>query len=77
MYVIPYYTKTAPAVHRRVGYHQTITAGPRYQDLRLDLRRFEAKGNPRWANVIALRLVDLGGGEGTGIYIDDIALEKE
>jgi hypothetical protein len=67
----------AGAVHRRVGFHHTITPGPRYEDLRLDLKKFEAKGNPKWGNVLYLRLVHLGAGGETGVFLDDVLLEKE
>jgi hypothetical protein len=67
----------AAVVHRRIGFHHSITAGARYQDLRLDLRKFEEKGNPKWGNVLYLRIVHLGGSAETGLFLDDVILEKE
>jgi hypothetical protein len=66
----------AAAVNRRVGFHQNVTPQQRWQDLRLDLEKFTERGNPKWGNVLFLRVVSLGGAE-TGIFLDDVILEKE
>ncbi len=66
----------AAQVHRRVGFHMEFSPEHRYQDLRLDLKKFEEKGNAKWPNVLSLKLVHFGGAE-TGIFIDDVILEKE
>lgn len=64
------------AVHRRVGYHGSLEAGYGWRDLRLDLRKLEARGEPRWSNVRNVRIVHLNSPE-AGIYLDEVVLEKE
>ena len=64
------------AVRNRVGFHGPVEPKGRWQDLRIDLRKLEDRGNARWQNVLNLRLVHLGVGEETGIFIDEVVLEK-
>ena len=65
------------AVQRRVGFHADLQSTSRWKDLRIDLKKFEERGGAKWANVLNLRLVHLGGtGEGA-IVIDDVLLERD
>jgi hypothetical protein len=64
------------AVQNRVGFHGDLEPGFAWKDLRIDLRKLDGRGDPRWASVLNLRLVHLGVGEGV-VLIDDVILERE
>ena len=68
--------RAANAIRNRVGFHGPLEPKGRWQDLRIDLRKLEDRGNARWQNVLNLRLVHMGVGEETGIFIDQVILEK-
>ena len=64
-------------LNRRVGFHSSLNASARWQDLRLDLRKFDPRSKPRWGNVLNLRIVHTGAGGESAIFIDEVFLEKE
>ncbi|MFN0059157.1 MAG: hypothetical protein ACKVX7_11915 [Planctomycetota bacterium] len=66
----------AARAFNRTGFRHSFAPKGTWQDLRLDLKKFETAGEPRWDEVTALRFVHLPGGEGR-IYIDNLRLEKE
>lgn len=63
-------------VYQREGFHTTVTPTGKWQDLRLDLKKFTVKGKISLDHVIALRIVHMPGVAAT-VYIDNIRLEKE
>ena len=64
-----------PALSRQ-GFHFSISPKGKWQDLRLDLRKFNNIGAVTWAEVKALRILHMPGGEGR-IFLDEIHLERE
>lgn len=63
-------------VLQRDGFSTTVNPSGDWQDLRLDLRKFVAKGNASWNDVVALRIVHMPGVSAT-VRIDEVRLEKE
>jgi len=62
-------------VGQREGFQLGVSPTGRWQDLRLDLRKFVKKGEADWEMIQALRLIHYQGGEAK-IMIDDIRLER-
>ncbi|MDE0960799.1 MAG: hypothetical protein OSB09_08470, partial [Planctomycetota bacterium] len=60
---------------QRDGYNSALIPQGRWQDLRLDLKKFTRKGDVEWDMIEALRLVYTGGPDSL-IMIDDVRLEK-
>jgi hypothetical protein len=60
---------------QRDGYNSALIPQGRWQDLRLDLKKFTRKGEVQWDMVEALRVV-FSGGPDSLIMIDDVRLEK-
>lgn len=63
-------------VFQRDGFSMAITPKGKWQDLRLDLKKFTKKGTASWSGLKALRLVHIPG-ISAQLYVDDIRLEKE
>lgn len=61
---------------RRQGYLMNVLPEGDWQDLRLDLGKFHPRGDAKWEEVVALRIVHVAGIEAT-IYVDEITLERE
>ena len=60
---------------QREGYNSALIPKSRWQDLRLDLKKFTRKGEVQWDMIEALRVV-FSGGPDSLIMIDDVRLEK-
>ena len=60
---------------QRDGFQLGVSPTGRWQDLRLDLRKFVKKGEVDWEMVQTLRLIHYQGGEAM-IMVDDIRLER-
>ena len=63
-------------VYNRLGFTMGIQSKGKWQDLRLDLKKFVKRGEITLDDVIALRIVHNPGAEGR-LYIDDIRFEKQ
>ncbi|MEM7164361.1 MAG: hypothetical protein AAF581_02800 [Planctomycetota bacterium] len=63
-------------VYQRDGFSLATSPRGKWQDLRLDLKKFTQKGTGTWDSVKALRLVHMPG-ISAQLYIDEITLEKE
>ncbi len=64
------------ALTRREGFHMNILPEGEWQDLRLDLKKFHPRGDAKWEEVLALRVVHMPGVEAT-IFVDHVTLERE
>ncbi len=60
---------------QRDGYNSAMIPQGRWQDLRLDLKKFTQKGEVEWDMIETLRIVYTGGPDSL-IMIDDVRLEK-
>ena len=60
---------------QRDGYNSAMVPQGRWQDLRLDLKKFTRKGEVEWDMIETLRIVYTGGPDSL-IMIDDVRLEK-
>ena len=60
---------------QRDGYNSAMIPQGRWQDLRLDLKKFTRKGEVEWDMIETLRIVYTGGPDSL-IMIDDVRLEK-
>ncbi len=65
----------ASRAFQRNGYNSALVPKGRWQDLRLDLKKFTRKGEVDWDMVEAFRIVFTGGPDSL-IMIDDVRLEK-
>ncbi len=65
----------ASRAFQRNGYNSALVPKGRWQDLRLDLKKFTRKGDVDWDMVEAFRIVFTGGPDSL-IMIDDVRLEK-
>ena len=63
-------------IFNRMGFQTAISTSGKWQDFRIDLGKFKQSGDVTWADVIALRIAHLPGGEGR-ILLDQIRLEKK
>ncbi|MEM7165523.1 MAG: hypothetical protein AAF581_08665 [Planctomycetota bacterium] len=63
-------------VYQRDGYSMFAVPQRKWQDFRLDLKKFAEKGAASWSAVKALRIVHMPG-VSSRLYLDDIRLERE
>ena len=60
---------------QRDGYQTSVTVQGRWQDLRIDFKKFTRKGEVEWDMIEALRLIHTNGKDSL-IMVDDIRLER-